>query len=250
MPAPSPRAALERVFDVLETLALHPDGLALKDLSAATRIHSSTLSRICGNLVGLGLVRKNSYRIFAVDAGLVYLGIRALDAFRPPPAITRLLEETAATCRAQVALGTRHRHLALYLHRAGRSLDLAALPSPAFYPLHHSNVGLTVLAMEGHAPKDELSILMESHLREGDPKPSRPEGQAQLATLEKIRRNGYGSLLVNDAFNAAFPFRWRDRWYAISLYGKLSAAKSSQRDRIAATCLLRDTILRIIQEKE
>jgi len=247
MPAPATRAALERVFQILETLALHPDGRPLKELSTATGIHSSTLSRICSNLVALGLVRKSNYRVFAVDAGLVYLGIRAMDAFRIPAPVEQILQDAAAEGHMQVALGTRHRHYALYLHRAGRSLQKDVHPSLAFHPLHSSNIGLTVLAMENPSLQDEKNLLQESYERAYEKKIPAPLLKQLLSQLAATKQEGYGVLGADDQFNAAFPFRWRDRWYSVALFGRLGKFPGARRETIALTCLLRDKIERAIQ---
>jgi len=246
MSKPSTRAAMERVFQVLETLALNPEGLALKNLAGTTGIESSTLSRICATLVTLGLVRKNNYRVFAVDAGLVYLGIRAMDAFRLPAGVEKILGEAAAEESMEIALGTRHRHDALYLYRGGRSLQKDVEPVAAFHPLHGSNIGLTVLAMENLPVRECSSLLMESYGRDTGKSLPTKDLKRLLTLLEETRTNGYGIMDLGGRFNSAFPFRWRDRWYSVALYGRLGASRDARRKAIALTCLLRDKIRRAV----
>lgn len=52
-----PLQAVERVFRIIETLAVNPQGLHLTELAEKTGLHSSTVHRLLHTLVSLGYVR-------------------------------------------------------------------------------------------------------------------------------------------------------------------------------------------------
>jgi DNA-binding IclR family transcriptional regulator len=63
---------IERMMQLLDTLALQPDPITLKDLSKSTKLHPSTAHRILNDLVACRLVDRT-------DSGLYRLGMRLLE---------------------------------------------------------------------------------------------------------------------------------------------------------------------------
>lgn len=55
-----------RAFRILETLAGHPEGLALSEIAASTDLVVATAHRQLSSLVGLGLVRKQNAKSFVL----------------------------------------------------------------------------------------------------------------------------------------------------------------------------------------
>src|SRR5574343_496410 len=63
---------IERMMQLLDSLAEHQDPVALKDLAQETRLHPSTAHRILNDLVACRLVDRT-------DPGLYRLGMRLLE---------------------------------------------------------------------------------------------------------------------------------------------------------------------------
>lgn len=63
---------IERMMQLLDTLASHPDPVALKDLAQETKLHPSTAHRILNDMVACRIVDRT-------DPGLYRLGMRLLE---------------------------------------------------------------------------------------------------------------------------------------------------------------------------
>ncbi|NJM32038.1 MAG: IclR family transcriptional regulator [Limnobacter sp.] len=71
-PAKTSIQVIERMMQLLDALAQHPDPVALKDLAAQTRLHPSTAHRILNDMVTCRLLDRT-------DPGLYRLGMRLLE---------------------------------------------------------------------------------------------------------------------------------------------------------------------------
>ncbi len=60
---------IERMISLLDTLALYPDPVSLKELSAATSLHPSTAHRILNDLVKFGL-----HDTYALNDDIFFVG--------------------------------------------------------------------------------------------------------------------------------------------------------------------------------
>ncbi|MHC4914012.1 MAG: helix-turn-helix domain-containing protein, partial [Planctomycetota bacterium] len=112
------RNSLDKVFSVLDVIASSDGAVSLKELSGRTGHHPSTLSRILANLVEIGYVRKDSYREFSLDLGLIPLGQKALTHFPLPRLANPLIRGAAGRLDVHGALAGLHRGRLVYLYRS------------------------------------------------------------------------------------------------------------------------------------
>lgn len=69
--------SVERTFTLLESLARAPRPLGVSELAAESGLSLGTIHRLLQTLVGLGYVRQDATRTYALGVGLVRLGDRA-----------------------------------------------------------------------------------------------------------------------------------------------------------------------------
>jgi DNA-binding IclR family transcriptional regulator len=232
------RNSLEKVFCVLELVASCDRPVSLKELAARTGHHPSTLSRILSNLVEIGYVRKDSYREFSLDLGLVPLGQKALSHFPLPRVANPLIASAAAALGAHGALAGLHRGRLVYLFRTRLQQGVGPLVEDYGYPLHASNCGRVILASLEEA---EARALLERSLREapGRGRPPRGRLKALTAALGAVRSDGYSWQLEKDAWNAASPLGYRGRTFAVSLHGEGAPPRAPEKVILACSLLAR-----------
>ncbi len=193
MAAEEPKASsiqvIERMMNLLDTLAKHPDPIALKQLAAETGLHPSTAHRILAAMTARGFVER-------VDAGVYRLGIRLLQLGNVVKSRISV-RETAVDAMQKlhlatgesVNLGMRDGDDIVYVERtsSGRSAVRVVHIVGARAPLHTTATGKLFLAEES------ASRVAEYARRTGLP-PSTPASITTLPALEKelerVRRHG------------------------------------------------------------
>lgn len=107
---------IERVFDVLETLASEPRGWPLQGLAEQLQIPKSATHRVLAELMRLGYVRQNAENLrYHVSTRLIALGFRYLSrsgADIVQPVLDRLARETGELVRLGVIEGDRQTWIA------------------------------------------------------------------------------------------------------------------------------------------
>lgn len=84
-----------RAFRILETLAAHPEGLALSEIATATDLVVATAHRQLSSLVGLGLVRKQNAKSFVLGERMWMLASRMTNGADINHAAMPILKELA-----------------------------------------------------------------------------------------------------------------------------------------------------------
>jgi DNA-binding IclR family transcriptional regulator len=211
------RNSLEKVFSVLGVIAESDSPVSLKEISARTGHNPSTLSRILSNLVEIGYVRKENYRQFSLDLGLIPLGQKALSHFPLPRLANALIAATARKLGVAGALAGLHRGRMVYLYRSRLHAEPWPLAEDYRYPLHRSNCGMVILA---GLDDQEARRLLELSLSEasGGKRVSRTALRELLKRMDAIRADGYSWLVEKDAWNVAFPVAYRGRTFSVSLH--------------------------------
>lgn len=84
-----------RAFRIVETLAAHPEGLALSEIALSTELAAATVHRQLSSLVTLGLVRKQNAKAFVLGERLWVLASRMTNGADITHAATPILKELA-----------------------------------------------------------------------------------------------------------------------------------------------------------
>ncbi len=233
------RNSLEKVFSVLEVVASGDKPLTLKEISERTGHHPSTVSRILADLAEIGYVRKESYREFSLDLGLVPLGQKALSHFPLARLANPLIAEAAGRLGCHGALVGLHRDRLVYLYRSTMQQGPGALAEDFHYPLHRANSTMAILS---GWPEDEARRLLAASLEtenEEDGGASKRRLDELLARVESTRRDGYSAMLEGDSWNVAFPLCYRGRSFSVSLHGVNRGAEGIDRPVLECSLLVR-----------
>jgi len=210
------RNTLEKVFAVLDVVASGDGPVTLKDIAKRTGLHPSTVSRVLADLAEIGYVRKDSYREFSLDLGLVPLGQKALSHFPLAWLAVPLIAESAARLGCHGALVGLHRDRLVYLYRSTLQKGAGTLAEDYQFPLHRSNCGTVLLAAR---QEDEARRLLAASLKaESGRSPAGGLG-ALVKRLAAARKEGYATVTDGGDWNVAFPLAYRGRTFAISLHG-------------------------------
>lgn len=241
------RESLEKVFAVLDVIASSGGPVSLKSIAAQSGHNASTLSRILSDLVEMGYVRKEGYRDFALDLGLIPLGQEALANFPLPRIANPLIKEATDRLEVSGALLGMHRERLVYLYRTGQSDDAETLAKPFHYALHKSHSGMVLLAS---FPEKEAVDLLKGSLLEDSFGKTVPTSQLKgmIKTLMKIRSDGYHYVSDKDGWNVTFPIKDGDRTFCVSLHGKGEPPQNAEAMTLECSLLARK-IEEAIKEK-
>jgi DNA-binding IclR family transcriptional regulator len=230
------RNTLEKVFAVLEVVASGDGPVTLKAIAKRTGHHPSTVSRILADLAEIGYVRKESYREFSLDLGLVPLGQKALSHFPPARLAGPLIAEAAGRLGCHGALAGMHRDRLVYLVRGAPGEAAGALAEDFRYPLHRSNCALALLASR---PEEQARRLLAESLAAESGRRSARRLEELLERLAAARRDGYSVLVEEHGWNVAFPLVYRSRPLAAALYGPGAMPAAAEKIVLACSLLVR-----------
>jgi len=180
---------IERMMNLLDALANHPNPVSLKQLAQETGLHASTAHRILAAMIAGGFVER-------AEAGVYRLGIRLLQfgnivkaRLSVRESALEFMQQLHQTTGESVNLGRRDRDEIVYIERtsSGRSAMQVVHIVGARAPLHTTATGKLFLAEDGPAQ------IQEYVKRTGLPA-STPASICTLAALEKelerVRRHG------------------------------------------------------------
>lgn len=184
----SGESIIERVVRIFDAFDPETERLSVGDLSRRAGLPSSTASRLIDQLVGHGLLHRDS-------EGLVGMGVRMWElASRASPtrglreAALPFLEDIHAVVGHHAQLGVRDGMDVLFLERLSTPTAVVNLTFVAGrLPMHVSSSGLVLLA---HAPPEVQERVLSRRLRAfTDTTPVDPK--ALRIILADIRRSGH-----------------------------------------------------------
>lgn len=181
---------IERMMQLLDALASHPDPVALKDLAKYTDLHPSTAHRILNDLVVCRLVDRS-------DPGLYRLGMRLLELGNLVKArlnvrdaalehMRKLHQATGQTINLAVRQGDEIVYVErAYSERSGMQV-VRAIGGRA--PLHLTSTGKLFLANEGY---EALKSYAERTNLKGQTHNSLTTLDALQMELQAVKQQGY-----------------------------------------------------------
>lgn len=183
---------IDRMMNLLNALAAHPDPVSLKQLAQTTRLHPSSAHRILNVMVDKGMVAK-------VEAGTYRLGLKLLELGNLVRARLDIRREALPTMQVlhqelgeTVNLSLRQGDEMVYVERtaSGQSMMRVVQLVGARAPLHITAVGKLFLAEEGdeaardYARRTGLPAYTSHTLTSAD---------ALCEELAKIRKRDYAT---------------------------------------------------------
>ena len=139
---------LEKTFRVLELAASAEKPVSLKQLSEATAIPPSTLSRIAADLVEAGYLSRSGPRRFEPAPGLILLGQNALYNSPLPHVANPLIRSRAESLGVNGALAGMQNGQLVYLYRSDLYGPDQINGMPCRVPPGRSYIALAILVME------------------------------------------------------------------------------------------------------
>jgi len=173
---------VSRIFDVLELLVGHPDGMTLTEISKRLDLPTSSTHNLLQRMVGAELVASTEQLRYSVGPRAVRLGIRIVDGLEVRLVARRYLQELARETGEHVYLAIRLGRRVVYVDRLpgtrsvtveirlGQSLFLHATSVGKLFAAHHAQLHRRLLAeprpnltdhtqVEPHELEDELAAI-------------------------------------------------------------------------------------------
>ena len=154
--------SLVRAFTILETIAGHPTGIGLSDLSGRVGLHNSTVYHLVKTMASMGYVAQaEDSRYFSIGGRFFHLAGSALNETRlldiVNPYVRKLARETETTCQFAVRSGDR---AAVLVKGEGGDVFHSAEQVGASRPSHCTSHGKIILS---GVSKEELDEFLRTH---------------------------------------------------------------------------------------
>ena len=183
--------AVERIFSVLSTIAQHPKGLSLSEISDSVGLAKSTTSRFLQSLEGVSAVQRDE-NIYKIGSGIINLAASVPGANLVQALAYPTLLELADKSKETVHLGTREGRKLRYIEQIDtpHRVQLETWLNKS-YPLHVTAAGKVLLA---HAAPEVIEAYLEGPLEAYSPK-SITDAYSLQAELRKVKERGYAQTL-------------------------------------------------------
>lgn len=186
--------SLRHGLAALEALVQADTPLSATRVAQEIDTHQTTASRILRDLCEAGYVRRVGYQKFAVDYGMLVLGVQSAQHF-PLLVKPRLAIEAASRmCRGlSASLVLLWRARLLYFNEASRDLETRLFKGYGF-PLHLSSAGLLFLLSKPSTKA--VAMLHGSRERNGWDRPTENVPATEGAVLAHARNLAQGDMIV------------------------------------------------------
>jgi DNA-binding IclR family transcriptional regulator len=176
-----------RVFDVLELLVGHPEGMTLTAISNRLDLPASSTHNLLQRMVGSDVLTVTEGRHYSVGARAVRLGIRIVDGVQVRTVARRHLQDLARETGEDIYLAVRLGRRVVYVDRVqgnrsvtvdirlGQTLSLHATAVGKLFAAHHPQLHRSV--MSSPRPKLTPTTIVDEDALE--------------AEFDSIRENGY-----------------------------------------------------------
>jgi IclR family acetate operon transcriptional repressor len=179
--------SLQRAFELLEQLADTGGEASLSELAASSGLPMPTIHRLIRTLVGLGYVRQNTNRRYALGARLIRLGENASMQFGTwaRPLLSELVEEVGETANLAVL----ERDEVVYVSQvpSKHSMRMFTEVGRRLLP-HGTGVGKAILSQ---LPPDDVRALLARTGMPAYTPHTYTDPEALLKQLGKIAKQGY-----------------------------------------------------------
>ena len=181
---------IERMMQLLDAIAAHPDPVALKDLAAETGLHPSTAHRILNDMVACRLVDRSDPGLYRLGMRLLELGNLVKARINVRDAAVEWMRKLHRATGQTVNLSVRQGDEIVYIERAfsERSGMQVVRAIGGRAPLHLTSTGKLFLAMED--PTLLKSYVLRTKL-EGHTSNSITDAKKLAKELESVKKLGY-----------------------------------------------------------
>lgn len=183
--------SVDRTFQLLETISLHPQGMQLTELASQTGLNKSTAYRLLASLIAHGYVIKGSRNnTYHISLKLYELGCRAANSAGFLAVAAPVLRALAAETYEAIHFVLREENSVVYLYKEEPVQSGIHMASHIGLrnPMYCTGVGKAILAF---LPEVEKRLIVENTVYEMFTPHTLHTPQALLADLELIRNRGY-----------------------------------------------------------
>jgi len=141
--------SVDRAFQLLETISLHPQGLSLSELVAQTQLNKSTAYRLLASLIAHGYVIKDSRsNTYHISLKLYEIGCRTVNANGFLPVVEPVLRELAVQTNEAIHFVLREENSVVYLYKEEPVQSVIHMASRIGLrnPMYCTGVGKCILA--------------------------------------------------------------------------------------------------------
>jgi DNA-binding IclR family transcriptional regulator len=181
---------LEKGFAVLESLALHPEGLGLQRLKMLLKIPQTSVYRILNTLIRLGyLLYDDRTKEYKLSSKLLTVGFRALNEYNLLETVLPYLSELRDEVKETVCFGILGSEKGIFIEQAQGLYSFRFVLSPGkTFELHCSAPGKAIMAYLPVVIRDRyLSLMTFEKFNER----TITDRETYLKELEKILQIGY-----------------------------------------------------------
>lgn len=182
---------VDRTFDVLEALSLHPNGTSIAALTAETGIHKSTIYRLLHTLISRGYVTKDEENSrYRMTLRAYQIGSRAVPTFDLLSLSLDYLKELCRTSHEAVHLAVPDGPTIVYLFKEVASENVIRIASQtgARNYMYYTGLGKALMAT---MPEDKVKeIWNQSEIIQYTPS-TITNFSDLLADLAEIKKRGY-----------------------------------------------------------
>jgi DNA-binding IclR family transcriptional regulator len=178
---------VSRIFDVLELLVGHPDGMTLTEISKRLELPTSSTHNMLQRMVGAELVAATDQLRYSIGPRAVRLGIQIVDGLEVRVVARRYLQDLARETGEHIYLALRLGRRVVYIDRlpGRRSVSVEIRLGQSLF-LHATSVGKLFAAH--HQP---LYRRMMSEARPRLTEHTLVEPEELEQELDRIRADGY-----------------------------------------------------------
>ena len=182
--------AIDRAFEILETIASYPEGIAVNELARQVELPKSTTSRILTTLENWQAVKRMDGKRFVIGQGLNRLAEKRSEEEQLRVLALPYLKQLVDATGEAAALCVRREHEVLYLENVQSSQAVRVRNwQGECLPMHVVSAGKVILAFEEDAVRE--SILQ--YKLEGYTPNTIEDVQVLRGELEQIRKDCYAS---------------------------------------------------------
>ena len=146
--------SVDRAFQLLETISLHPQGLSLTELVNQTQLNKSTAYRLLSSLIAHGYVIKDSRsNTYHISLKLYEIGCRTVNANGFLPVVEPVLRGLAVETNEAIHFVLREENSVVYLYKE-EPVQSVIHRRPKPYVLHRRWKGDSCISAPGGAAAD------------------------------------------------------------------------------------------------
>ena len=174
--------SVDRAFQLLETISLHPQGLSLTELVNQTQLNKSTAYRLLSSLIAHGYVIKDSRsNTYHISLKLYEIGCRTVNANGFLPVVEPVLRGLAVETNEAIHFVLREENSVVYLYKE----------EPVQSVIHMaSRIGVRK-AILAFLPQEEQQLIARTTQYQAFTDYTLCTPEALLEDLELTRRRGY-----------------------------------------------------------